>query len=144
MAKTYVASTALADTGILYALADRTDRWHKRSVDFIKRFKGKLIVAATVIPEVCYLLNAHLGPNAEHVFLESLTNRELAYEAVGLDDISRCIEIMRNYKDMHIGFVDASLVAVSERLKISSLLTTDRRHFTAIRPKHCPNFELLP
>jgi predicted nucleic acid-binding protein len=43
-----------------------------------------------------------------------------------------------------LGFVDVSLVAVSERLKISAIATTDRRHFSRIRPKHTAAFRLLP
>jgi hypothetical protein len=45
---------------------------------------------------------------------------------------------MAKYSDAALGFVDASIVAVAERLKIKELLTTDRRHFSLIRPRHCP------
>ena len=31
-----------------------------------------------------------------------------------------------------------------ERLELARLLTTDRRHFAAVRPSHTPAFELLP
>ena len=40
--------------------------------------------------------------------------------------------------------VDASLVAVAERLKLKSLVTTDRRDFRRVRPKHVAAFDLLP
>ena len=43
-----------------------------------------------------------------------------------------------------IGFVDASLVAIAERLQIEAIATTDRRHFESIRPKHTRTFRLLP
>ncbi|MCX5835770.1 MAG: PIN domain-containing protein [Deltaproteobacteria bacterium] len=144
MEETVITGPVLIDTGILYALADRKDRWHARAVDFIKGFKGKLIVPATVIPEVCYLLNAHLGAHVENAFLTSLTNRELSFENVSLDDFARCLVILKDYQDLNIGLVDASLIAVAERLKLTRLLTTDRRHFSAIRPKHCLNLLLLP
>ena len=49
---------------------------------------------------------------------------------------------MRRYPE--IGFVDASLVAVAERLKIDTIATTDRRHFQIIRPKHTRAFNLVP
>jgi predicted nucleic acid-binding protein len=41
------------------------------------------------------------------------------------------------------GFVDATIGATAERLKISRILTTDRRDFPVIRPRHCKAFELL-
>jgi uncharacterized protein len=40
--------------------------------------------------------------------------------------------------------VDASVVAVAERLGLAEVATLDRRHFSAIRPKHVTAFTLLP
>jgi predicted nucleic acid-binding protein len=40
--------------------------------------------------------------------------------------------------------VDASVVAVAERLGIGTVATLDRRHFTVVRPRHVDMFELLP
>ena len=37
-----------------------------------------------------------------------------------------------------LGLVDATVVAVAERLKLSSLATTDRRHFSTSVPRTCP------
>ena len=60
------------------------------------------------------------------------------------DDLTRTVEVMDKYLDTDLGFVDASLVAVAERLKIREILTTDRRHFSLIRPRHCASFVLKP
>ena len=43
-----------------------------------------------------------------------------------------------------LGFVDASIVAMAERLKLPSLVTTDRRDFARVRPAHVAAFQLLP
>lgn len=51
---------------------------------------------------------------------------------------------MRQYGDFPLGFVDASLVALAERLDARELLTTDRRHFSVVRPQHARQFTLLP
>jgi len=59
-------------------------------------------------------------------------------------DMARIVEILKQYADANIGFVDASLVAVSERLRITTIFTTDRRHFSLINPAHCSAFTLLP
>ncbi len=37
-------------------------------------------------------------------------------------------------------FVSAAL---AERLNITRLLTLDRRHFSIVRPRHCPAFDLI-
>ncbi len=144
MGKVYKIDVIVCDTGIIYALADKKDLWHKRAADFVSSFKGRLLVPSTVIPEVCYLLNTYLDPSAEIAFINSLINKELSIEHFNAGDLSRCIEILWMYKDLNIGFVDASIVAISERLNVCNILTTDRKHFSAIRPKHCDFFNLLP
>lgn len=125
-------------------MADKDDRWHKPSASFVESHRGRLIVPSPVIPEICYLLNAYLGQASEMAFLTSLANRELSIEHFNAGDLHRSMELMNQYKDANIGFVDASVAAIAERLKITELLTTDRRHFSIIRPGHCKGFVLLP
>jgi predicted nucleic acid-binding protein len=68
----------------------------------------------------------------------------LAVEELTLQDLRRALELLRSYEEARIGFVDATVVAVAERLKISRILTTDRRDFSIVRPRHCKTFELPP
>jgi len=144
MEKTYKVDAVLIDTGIIYALADRTDTWHKKAVDFTTAFMGKLLVPSPVIPEACYLLNSFLGANAELAFLHSLIKKELVIEHSKEDDLLRIVELLKKYRDQNIGYVDASLIAVAERLKIKKVLTTDRKHFPIIKPNHCERFAIFP
>lgn len=134
----------VVDTGPLYAMADRDDDWHHRVVRFLERSRDELIVPVTVLPEAAYLLAAHLGPEAERKLVQSVVNGELAVEELMLQDLRRVLELLRRYEDARIGFVDATIVAIAERLKISRILTTDRRDFSLVRPRHCKAFELLP
>lgn len=48
------------------------------------------------------------------------------------------------YHDLPLGFVDASVIALAERTESDSLLTTDRRDFSVVRPRHVERFRLLP
>jgi hypothetical protein len=43
-----------------------------------------------------------------------------------------------------LGIVDASLVALAERLHIPKILTLDRRHFSLVQPEGISYSELLP
>jgi len=95
-----------------------------------------------VVPEVCYLMRERLGATAERRFVESLAAEELALEDIAVGDVKRCAALLQLYPQ--IGFVDASVVAVAERLRLRVIATTDRRHFGSIRPKHVPTFELVP
>ena len=132
----------LVDTGILYAIADEDDAWHARARDWIEGMVDLVIVPVTVLPEVTYLLHTRLGPAVELTFLQSVAAGELDAEALEAKDLARAIEVMRRYP--MLGFVDASLVAIAERLKISTIATSDRRHFSAVTPRHVKRFELLP
>lgn len=134
----------VVDTGPLYAMADRDDDWHHRVVRFLERSREELIVPVTVLPEAAYLLAAHLGPEAERKLVQSVVNGELVVEELMLQDLRRALELLRRYEDARIGLVDATIVAIAERLKISRILTTDRRDFSLVRPRHCKEFELLP
>jgi predicted nucleic acid-binding protein len=132
----------LLDTGVLYALADRDDDWHGRCVAYLDGLNEPVLSTVTVIPEAAYLIRERLGRRAEHALIRSITDRELDVEALRDADWARAVELMQKYPD--IGFVDASVAAIAERLRLPSIATTDRRHFATIRPRHRRAFELHP
>lgn len=53
-------------------------------------------------------------------------------------------DLVERYADFPLGGSDASVIAIAERLSITTILTTDRRHFAAVRPAHIEAFTLLP
>lgn len=132
----------LLDTGVLYALADADDAWHHRVREFLARQHQTLLTPSTVIPEAAYLIRSRLGARVERQFVESLAAGEITVESLSQADLARCAQLLGAYE--FLGLVDASLVAVAERLKLKALVTTDRRGFRRVRPKHLPAFELLP
>jgi len=132
----------LLDTGPLYALADADDAWHQRVRSFLETQQEILLVPVTVLPEVSYLLRSRLSAQVERRFVASVVAAELSVEDLRPTDLERSVELMSAYPD--IGFVDATVTAVAERLKLPSIVTTDRRHFATVRPRHRPAFELLP
>jgi predicted nucleic acid-binding protein len=132
----------LLDTGPLYALADADDAWHEPVRDFLALQSDILLVPVTVLPEVTYLLRSRLGEAVERRFVASVAQGELTVEDLKGADLERCRQLLEGYRDL--GFVDATVVAMAERLRLSSIVTTDRRHFAPVRPAHRPAFELLP
>lgn len=132
----------LLDTGALYALADEDDSWHRPMRDFLSRARQPLVTPVTVIPEAAYLLRTRLGPRVEQAFIESLADGEVIVENLSRGDLARCVELVEKYP--FLGFVDASVTAMAERMRVTGLVTTDRRDFTRVRPKHVPAFDLLP
>ena len=132
----------LLDTDVLYALADADDAWHGRARALLARSREVLLAPATVLPEAAWLLRERLGGRAERAFVASLAAGELSVQDLRPADYRRVGALLEDYPE--IGFVDASVVAVAERLRLGAIATTDRRHFAPIRPRHIPAFELLP
>lgn len=134
----------IVDTGPLYAIADRDDDWQHRTVRFLEANPYDLIVPASVLPEAAYLLLTHLGPAAEQRLLQTVLRGEFTVEDLTQADYRRTLELLRRYESALFGFVDATVTAVAERLNVQHVLTTDRRDFSIVRPRHCKQFELLP
>jgi predicted nucleic acid-binding protein len=136
--------TVVADTGALYAMIDQSDGWHERVRNWWLEGQHRVVVPVTVLPELAYLLQTRIGSEAEYALVRSVAGGELPIEPVGLEELERAAELMKQYADFPLGMVDSSIVAVAERLDAGDLLTTDRRHFGAIRPRHLPAFTLHP
>lgn len=112
--------------------------------DHVERADDVPIVPIAVLPEADYPISTHVGPDLALALLRSVTDGELLLEPVTIDDLRRAVALMERYRDASIGLVDASVVAVAERLGITRVLILDRRHFRMIRPRHCAAFELVP
>jgi predicted nucleic acid-binding protein len=103
-----------------------------------------LLVPTLVITEVVYLLGTRLGAEPEIRFLGDLASGNLIAEPVAVGDWLRIAELVRVYRDLPLGSVDASVIAVAERQAAREIATLDRRHFTVVRPAHLDAFDLLP
>lgn len=136
--------SCLVDAGIIFALFDQSDHWHARAQVFVDTYPGKLIVAASVVPEVACLVNKYLGAEAEIDLINAVSQGEFKIENLLPADYTRACVLMKQHMRMNIGFVDAVNVAMCERLKLADLATVDRRHFSAIQPSHRARLNLLP
>lgn len=136
----------IVDTGPLYALADASDKHHEEVARLFAGTNEVLIVPALVLPEVSYLVNKYLSVEVEIQLLRSIAAGEagLRLEGVTKADLGRAADVVAQYTDFRVGVVDASIVAVAERLNIRQVLTLDRRHFAMFRPSHCSAFEVIP
>lgn len=94
--------------------------------------------------EAGWLIDHQLGPSAEARFCASIADGDLAVETLTPADWRRVSDLVRDYADLRLGGVDASLVAVAERVGASDIATLDRRHFAVVRPRHVAAFSVLP
>ncbi|WP_287526541.1 hypothetical protein [Okeania sp. SIO2C2] len=58
--------------------------------------------------------------------------------------MSCCLRTALYIKTVELMSVDASVMAIAERLEITKFLTLERRDFQLFRPKHCQFFEIMP
>ena len=135
---------ALLDAGFFYALVDNDDLHSDAVKGALKTHPWRIILPIPAITETAYLVRKNLGQKALAAFTESLSNANFEFEAPDSSDYVRASNILRKYNDQNIDFVDACIVAMAERLNITTILTVDRRHFSIFKPNHCDSFELLP
>lgn len=136
--------TALLDTSFLLALNNDNDRNHARVLNVAQTINEPLVLPTVVLPEVCYLIASRLGHRAMGRFLMELSTWDTRLEPMTSADLHRVNEILDQYADSQLDFVDATIIAIAERENITRILTLDRRDFTIIRPQHCAYFEILP
>lgn len=129
---------------MLYAAQDRSDRHHNACERLLRTSEGPLLVPTLVVTEVCYFLERSGGAEAEVRLLGALAAGDLLMEHPSQADLIRMAELVWRYRDWPLGAVDASVVALAERLGVATIGTLDRRHFGAIKPAHVDAFDILP
>jgi uncharacterized protein len=138
-------NAVVVDTGVLLAAADTDDHWHQQATQVLEgRRAEQLVLPAPVAVEAAWLIAARLGPSTEAAFVASVAAGDFTIADLAPADWSRCAELTERYLDLGLGLVDASVVAIAERLGITTVASTDRRDLLVVRPAHCDAFELIP
>ena len=127
----------VADTGFLLALAHKADALHRIAVDWYDTVTETLIVPTPIVIETAWLIEDRLGPAYETTFLHSLNTGELVREDLTNEDWLRVEQLVARYRDLSLGTADASIVAVAERLELTTIATCNERDFRVVRPRHC-------
>jgi predicted nucleic acid-binding protein len=134
----------ILDTGPLYASLDRSDQDHAACRTLIERAEEPLVIPAPVLVEVDYWIGRRLTPGALIALLADIESGAYRVEDLHPADYTRVGELCDRYADADIGFVDAAVFAIVERLGESKLATLDRRHFSLLRPRHRDAIDLVP
>jgi predicted nucleic acid-binding protein len=132
------------DTGPLYASLDRRDADHQACRRLIDAAAEPLVVPAPVLVEVDYLIHKRLHPGVLVALLDDIVDGAYLVEDLLPLDYRRIRQLCDRYADADIGFVDAAVLAIVERLNEPKLATLDHRHFGLVRPRHVDALRLLP
>jgi predicted nucleic acid-binding protein len=140
-----VTGPVIVDAGLLFAAADADDRSHAEAVAVLEALETEhLTLPVTVVAEAAWMIGRRLGRNVEAAFLESVAMGEFSRVDLSDDDWSRVAQLTAGNGGSNLGVIDASVVAVAERLGVTSLATFNRRDFGTVRPRHCESFQLVP
>jgi hypothetical protein len=134
----------IADTGGLIALLNRNDAHHAVVRDLHERESRAWLLPWAVVPEVDYLARTRLGDPVARAFAADVRDGLFAVDAQLGRDLPRACELIERYADLALGLVDAVVMAQAERHRASIILTTDARHFRAVRLKLDPAPRLVP
>lgn len=102
------------------------------------------MIPAPVLVELEYWCAKSLLADAFSGVLHEIDRSHLFVEDLYVADYKRVRELLTTYADLRVGFVDAAVLAVTERLREPKLATLDHRHFSVMRPRHVDALELLP
>ena len=119
------------DTGPLLAALDTADPDHPACAALLVEATEDLVVPALVLAELDYWCARRLPPHAWLTFLDDVIDGAYRIEPP-------------NARDLALGVVDATVIALTERLQEPKVATLDHRHFRAVRPEHVEALELRP
>ncbi len=117
----------LIDAGPIIALFNKNDKYHKKIKNFLKKYEGKLTSTWPVVTEASHMLDFNVQTQID--FLTWIQLGGVNIEAIENEDIGRIIELSMKYSDLPMDLADASLVVLSEKLKIKEIITIDSDYY---------------
>ncbi|MBI2828214.1 MAG: PIN domain-containing protein [Acidobacteria bacterium] len=132
----------VADTGAIVALIDRSDRHHKALRTLYENDRDAWVLPWAILPEVDYLVGAHVGPRAQEAFLTDLADGTFGVSWGDEDDLDEARRLTERHRALRMGLVDAVVIATATRIKAKAIATLDLRHFAAVMIPGNP--KLLP
>src|SRR5438309_3969165 len=133
----------ILDSSGVIALLNRSDDAHVECVDAAS-IEDELIVPPLILVEVDYWCRKAAASAAFADFVADIALGAYRLARLEMGDVVRAVEIADTYANIDLGIVDASVIALAERLRVAHVLTLDRRDFSVVRPRHCSALTLLP
>ncbi|HEY7270924.1 MAG TPA: PIN domain-containing protein [Dehalococcoidia bacterium] len=134
----------ILDTGVLYAALNRTEPRHRDCRALIESSIEDVVIPSPILPEVDYFITTHMYVDVLVGLLRDIQLGNFLVVSLVDEDYFRMDEIVRQYADTPVGFVDAAVLALVERFNETKLATLDTRHFAMMRPRHIDALTLLP
>ncbi len=131
----------LLDTGVIVALLDRSEKFHKACAQAVREVEVPLVTCEAVITESCYLLRNLSG--ASEAVIENITAGIFQVPFQLSRDTAGVKQVLRKYKDRKIDLADACLIRLADQFGTADILTLDQ-DFTIYRWGKNKPFRMLP
>jgi uncharacterized protein len=113
----------LLDTGVIVALLDRREKYHRACVAAVESLESPLITCEPVIAEACYLVRNIAG--AKQAVLQNVAAGIFHVPFLLRERAGAVKRILDKYDDMEIDLADACLIDLASSLKVPDVLTLD-------------------
>ncbi len=115
----------------------------QKCIELLAAQRQNLGAPVPVIAEASWLILDRLGVDAQRRFLALIPSGDLLPIDLTSEDWVRTISLCETYRDLRLDVMDACIVAVAERLGLTTIASMNTRDFSVVRPIHCDALELL-
>jgi|ERR1700733_2722909 len=99
---------AIADSGAIHGLYNRSDRHHRALRAALVQEPGIILIPTAILSEIDYLIGAKLGVKAELDLLDDILRGAFTLEPFTSVDLRRSRELMHQYGTLNLGVVRAA------------------------------------
>ena len=128
----------LCDSGPLIATFNKKESQHQRCVRLLAEWPGRLLVPEPVLGETCNFLrnNVPRGAAAEIRFLHAMLDERGDFDIIDPvpEDRRRAVELADRLATALVGYVDAMVIAIAERLRVPHIATIDYKMVGMMNP----------
>ena len=116
----------LVDSGPLFALFNRADRWHGHVTEWLQTNpRLRLITTWCVLTEVCAMLSRRVHNEAALDVLRWALRGGITVDGAPQDSLVSVLAISERFKDLPFDLADASIAEAAERLRLRRILSID-------------------
>lgn len=133
----------VVDTSVVFGAIDSSNPTHAACASVLSS-GATVVMPAPVLVEVDWLARSRGRSGAMPALLAGVLDGSVLVANLDAEDYARVAVLLAQYDDFPLSLVDASVVAIAERLEQDTIATLDRCHFSVVRPLHIDAFTLVP
>jgi predicted nucleic acid-binding protein len=130
----------LLDTGLLVALYQPSDTWHRAATAWLQSFDGSFVTVEPVLTEAAFFM----GVAQRAALMDLVAQGWITLRSPDEKGWRRIAAILRKYADLDPDLADVCLVWLAEETGIARIVTVDSQDFGIYRIHGRGKFDVLP